>query len=114
MHGVAPRLDLIWNGAPPMRRLRGICLTDPTSPTMCGRVIQSSAPIRLAILDGLDVHDSRIVEAAAKAEKVALERFRTGAVDPAFEERLGARIAAAAARKGAGTSARWKGRKQAA
>jgi putative SOS response-associated peptidase YedK len=27
---------------------------------MCGRVIQSSAPIRLAILDGLDVRDSRI------------------------------------------------------
>jgi putative SOS response-associated peptidase YedK len=26
---------------------------------MCGRVIQSSAPIRLAILDGLDVCDSR-------------------------------------------------------
>ena len=26
---------------------------------MCGRVIQSSAPIRLAIVDGLDVRDSR-------------------------------------------------------
>jgi putative SOS response-associated peptidase YedK len=27
---------------------------------MCGRVIQSSAPIRLAILDGLDARDSRV------------------------------------------------------
>jgi hypothetical protein len=26
---------------------------------MCGRVIQSSAPFRLAIVDGLDVRDSR-------------------------------------------------------
>jgi putative SOS response-associated peptidase YedK len=27
---------------------------------MCGRVIQSSAPIRLAIVDGLDACDSRV------------------------------------------------------
>jgi hypothetical protein len=27
---------------------------------MCGRVIQSSAPIRLAIVDGLDVRDGRV------------------------------------------------------
>ena len=27
---------------------------------MCGRVIQSSAPIRLAIVEGMDVRDSRI------------------------------------------------------
>jgi putative SOS response-associated peptidase YedK len=27
---------------------------------MCGRVIQSSTPIRLAILDGLDARDSRV------------------------------------------------------
>ena len=27
---------------------------------MCGRVIQSSAPIRLAIVEGLDVSDSRM------------------------------------------------------
>jgi putative SOS response-associated peptidase YedK len=27
---------------------------------MCGRVIQSSAPISLAILDGMDVRDSRV------------------------------------------------------
>jgi hypothetical protein len=27
---------------------------------MCGRVIQSSAPIRYAIVDGLDVRDSRV------------------------------------------------------
>ena len=27
---------------------------------MCGRVIQSSAPFRLAIVEGLDVRDSRL------------------------------------------------------
>ena len=27
---------------------------------MCGRVIQSSAPMRYAIVDGLDVRDSRV------------------------------------------------------
>jgi len=27
---------------------------------MCGRVIQSSSPLRLAIIDGLDVSDSRM------------------------------------------------------
>jgi putative SOS response-associated peptidase YedK len=27
---------------------------------MCGRVIQSSGPLRLAIVDGLDVSDSRL------------------------------------------------------
>ena len=27
---------------------------------MCGRVIQSSGPIRLAIVDGLDVRESRV------------------------------------------------------
>ena len=27
---------------------------------MCGRVIQSSAPFRLAIVEGLDVRDSRV------------------------------------------------------
>jgi putative SOS response-associated peptidase YedK len=27
---------------------------------MCGRVIQSSGPIRYAIVEGLDVHDSRV------------------------------------------------------
>ena len=27
---------------------------------MCGRVVQSSGPVRLAIVDGLDVHDSRL------------------------------------------------------
>jgi putative SOS response-associated peptidase YedK len=27
---------------------------------MCGRVIQSSAPIRYAIVDGLDVRDTRV------------------------------------------------------
>lgn len=27
---------------------------------MCGRVIQSSTPLRLAIVDGLDVSDSRL------------------------------------------------------
>ena len=28
--------------------------------TMCGRVIQSSGPLRYAIVDGLDVRDSRL------------------------------------------------------
>jgi putative SOS response-associated peptidase YedK len=27
---------------------------------MCGRVIQSSGPLRLAIVDGMNVHDSRV------------------------------------------------------
>ena len=27
---------------------------------MCGRIIQSSEPLRLAIVDGLDVRDSRL------------------------------------------------------
>jgi hypothetical protein len=27
---------------------------------MCGRVVQSSGPLRLAIVDGLDVSDSRL------------------------------------------------------
>jgi hypothetical protein len=29
-------------------------------PTMCGRVIQSSGPIRYGIVEGLDAHDSRV------------------------------------------------------
>jgi hypothetical protein len=31
-----------------------------TDPAMCGRVIQSSSPLRLAIVEGLDVSDSRL------------------------------------------------------
>jgi hypothetical protein len=27
---------------------------------MCGRIIQASGPLRLAIVDGLDVRDSRL------------------------------------------------------
>jgi putative SOS response-associated peptidase YedK len=27
---------------------------------MCGRVIQSSGPLNLAVMDGMNVHDSRI------------------------------------------------------
>jgi hypothetical protein len=38
---------------------------------------------------------------AAKAKKAALEKFRASAADPAFEERLGARIAGAAKRSAA-------------
>jgi len=38
--------------------------TDPSVPIyrlrMCGRVIQSSGPLRYAIVDGLDVRDSRL------------------------------------------------------
>jgi putative SOS response-associated peptidase YedK len=33
---------------------------------MCGRVIQSSGPLRLAIVDGLDVSDSRIADVRAR------------------------------------------------
>ena len=32
----------------------------PLTLHMCGRVIQSSGPLRLAIVDGLDVSDSRM------------------------------------------------------
>jgi hypothetical protein len=38
---------------------------------------------------------------AAKAKKAALEKFRASAADPAFVERLGARIAGAAKRSAA-------------
>jgi uncharacterized protein DUF6481 len=38
---------------------------------------------------------------AANAKKAALEKFRASAADPAFEERLGARIAGAAKRSAA-------------
>src|SRR5262245_15841374 len=31
-----------------------------TSPSMCGRVIQSSGPLRYAIVDGMNVRDSRV------------------------------------------------------
>jgi hypothetical protein len=34
--------------------------TDHRVRIMCRRVIQSSAPIRLAIVEGLDVRDSRV------------------------------------------------------
>ena len=33
---------------------------------MCGRVIQSSGPLRLAIVEGLDVSDSRLGPPAPK------------------------------------------------
>jgi ABC-type nitrate/sulfonate/bicarbonate transport system permease component len=29
---------------------------------MCGRIIQASAPLRLAIVDGLNVRDSRLTD----------------------------------------------------
>ena len=54
---------------------------------MCGRVIQSSAPIRLAIVDGLDVRDSRVHNypsrwnGAPSQELLVIRRNRqTGAV----------------------------------
>jgi putative SOS response-associated peptidase YedK len=60
---------------------------DPTSDRMCGRVIQSSAPIRLAIVDGLDVRDSRVHNypsrwnGAPSQELLVIRRNRqTGAV----------------------------------
>ena len=40
------------------------CETDPDAPIcalrMCGRVIQSSEPLRYAIVEGLDMRDSRL------------------------------------------------------
>ena len=35
-------------------------LTDDYIQTMCGRVIQSSGPLRYAIIDGMNVRDSRV------------------------------------------------------
>jgi hypothetical protein len=35
-------------------------LTDNYIPAMCGRVIQSSGPLRYAIVDGKNVRDSRV------------------------------------------------------
>ena len=40
----------------PVRQDRGLIYAEG----MCGRVIQSSSPLRLAIVDGLDVSDSRM------------------------------------------------------
>ena len=42
--------------------LRGRCLSTSVNHiwVMCGRVIQSSAPIRYAIVDGMNVRDSRV------------------------------------------------------
>jgi len=52
---------------------------------MCGRVIQSSAPLRLAIVDGLEVSDNRIgnvsprYNAAPSQELLVIrENHRTG------------------------------------
>jgi hypothetical protein len=35
-------------------------LLDDYIPSMCGRVIQSSGPLRYAIVDGMNVRDSRV------------------------------------------------------
>ena len=45
----------------PVTRLSEARCTPPREKQMCGRVIQSSAPLRLAIVDGLNVSDSRVV-----------------------------------------------------
>jgi SOS response associated peptidase (SRAP) len=49
---------------PPGERARDGCQTDPDvsiyALRMCGRVIQSSGPIRYAIVEGFDVRDSRL------------------------------------------------------
>jgi hypothetical protein len=37
-----------------------VCTIDHHIKTMCGRVIQSSGPLRYAVLEGLDVRDSRV------------------------------------------------------
>ena len=44
----------------PVTRLSEAGCTPPREKQMCGRVIQSSAPLRLAIVDGLNVSDSRV------------------------------------------------------
>jgi hypothetical protein len=46
------------------RRLAWTLLGDYIS-GMCGRVIQSSGPLRYAIVDGMNVRDSRVDEIAA-------------------------------------------------
>jgi hypothetical protein len=40
--------------------------TSQLLPTMCGRVIQSSGPLRLAIVEGLNVSDSRMGNVPAR------------------------------------------------
>jgi hypothetical protein len=54
---------------------------------MCGRVIQSSGPIRYGIVEGLDVHDNRVHNhpprwnAAPSQELLVIRRnYRTGEV----------------------------------
>jgi hypothetical protein len=41
---------------------------------MCGRVIQSSGPLRYAIVDGMNVRDSRLV--ALNEARVVLKRLQ--------------------------------------
>ena len=43
---------------------------------MCGRVVQSSGPLRLAILDGLDVSDGRLGN-VPRRYNAAQRRFAT-------------------------------------
>jgi hypothetical protein len=45
-----------------------LCSSQPPL-TMCGRVIQSSGPLRLAIVDGLNVSDSRMGNNAAPSQE---------------------------------------------
>jgi hypothetical protein len=38
-------------------------------PRMCGRVTQRSGPLRLAIVDGMNVHESRVSPACTRASR---------------------------------------------
>jgi SOS response associated peptidase (SRAP) len=62
-------------------------LTDDYIPAMCGRVIQSSGPLPYAIVDGMNVRDSRVHKyppqwnAAASQELLVIRRnHKTGEV----------------------------------
>jgi putative SOS response-associated peptidase YedK len=62
---------------------------------MCGRIIQSSGPLRLAIVDGLEVSDSRLgnvprrYHAAPSQDLLVIrQNHKTGAVSDALLERF--------------------------
>jgi putative SOS response-associated peptidase YedK len=47
---------------------------------MCGRVIQSSSPLRLAIVEGLDISDGRMGNVPAPSQELLVirENHKTG------------------------------------
>ena len=107
------------------------CLEGPAIPfffEMCGRVIQSSAPIRYAIVDGLDVRDTRVhnypprwngapsqdllvIRPNHQTGKVALDPLRWGLIpywceDPKGGRKPGTRYHGRAGRCGRGRTVR--------